>query len=104
MYLVQFICFGYLNSRVLFFFWGTTSWIDTVKAFASSGSGAYMFKLPYFKAEDPVSWSGNGYYDSANSKKEIYDTGIELVFGNGGEEELLLNGIMSAWGNMTKTG
>ena len=73
------------------------------KAFASSGSGAYMFQLPYFQSGDTLSWSGNGYYDSANSK-EVLDSGIQLVFGNSDNDNMLINAVMNAWGNMTKTG
>ena len=76
------------------------------KAFASSGSGAYVFQLPYIKQKlGSSSWSGtSSYYESKKNLKEVEDTAIQLIFGNQESDDTLVNVIMSAWGNMTKTG
>ena len=80
--------------------------LEFARAFASSGSGAYVFKLPYLSLRRENTWSTNPTSSrESQSMKEVYDTGIQLPFGNSVTTSTFLEKfVMSAWGNMTKSG
>ena len=80
--------------------------LEFARAFASSGSGAYVFKLPFLPLKRENSWSSSSTgARGVQLLKEVYDTGIQLPFGNSVTTSSFLEAfIMSAWGNMTKSG